>query len=185
MTHAETGVALEFEILLVDAGFERIVLPMKKNLERIGVDMSVRTVDAAQYRRRIDTFDFDMTVVRRGQSESPGNEQRDFWSSAAADAEGSRNYNGIRDPVIDELVELVIAAPDREALVTRTRALDRVLLWGHYMIPNFYMSSDRVLYWDRFGMPEVTPFRGVQFDTWWVDASKDARLKMKRGAGDS
>jgi microcin C transport system substrate-binding protein len=185
MTHSETGAALAFEILLVDAGFERIVLPMKKNLERIGVEVSVRTVDAAQYRRRIDTFDFDMIVNRRGQSESPGNEQRDFWSSAAADAEGSRNYNGIADPVVDELVELVIAAPDRKALVTRTRALDRVLLWGHYMIPNFYISSDRVLYWDRFGMPEITPFRGVQFDAWWVDAAKDARLKLKRGAGDS
>jgi microcin C transport system substrate-binding protein len=126
-----------------------------------------------------------MTVDRRGQSESPGNEQRDFWSSAAAHAEGSRNLNGIEEPVVDELIELVIAAPDREALVTRTRALDRVLLWGHYMIPNWYSSADPVLYWDRFGMPEVMPYRGVQFDTWWVDASKDARLKLKRGAGDS
>jgi microcin C transport system substrate-binding protein len=185
MTHGETGAVLEFEILLVGAGFERVVLPLKKNLERIGVRASVRTVDAAQYRRRIDTFDFDVIVDRRGQSESPGNEQRDFWSSASADAEGSRNYNGIEDPVIDELVELVIAAPDREALVTRTRALDRVLLWGHYMIPNWYISADRVLYWDRFGMPEVTPYRGVQFDTWWVDASKGVRLEKTRGKGGS
>jgi microcin C transport system substrate-binding protein len=184
MTHAETGAVLAFEILLADAGFERIVLPMKKNLERIGVHVSVRTVDIAQYRRRIDTFDFDMIVDRRGQTESPGNEQRDFWSSAAADAEGSRNLNGIEDPVVDELVELLIAAPDREALVTRTRALDRVLLWGHYMIPNWYVSADRVLYWDRFGMPEVQPYRGIQFDAWWIDAAKDARLKLKRGAGD-
>jgi microcin C transport system substrate-binding protein len=185
MTHQETGTALAFEILLQSPAFERVVLPMKKNLERIGVAVSVRTVDAAQYRRRIDTFDFDMIVDRRGQSESPGNEQRDFWSSAAAGAEGSRNLNGIADPVVDELIELLIAAPDREVLVTRTRALDRVLLWGHYMIPNWYMSADRVLYWDRFGMPEVTPHRGVQFDAWWVDAAKDARLKLKRGAGDS
>jgi microcin C transport system substrate-binding protein len=185
MTHAETGAVLEFEILLMQAGFERVVLPLKKNLERIGVKASVRTVDVAQYRRRIDSFDFDMIVAPRGQSESPGNEQRDFWSSASADVEGGRNYGGIKDPVIDELVERVIAAPDRKALVTRTRALDRVLLWGHYMIPNFYPSADRVLYWDRFGRPDVTPYRGVQFDTWWIDASKDARLKKKRGVGDS
>ncbi|HEY5656481.1 MAG TPA: extracellular solute-binding protein, partial [Myxococcota bacterium] len=185
MTQADAGEALAFEILLVQAAFERVVLPMAKNLERIGVQASVRTVDVAQYRRRIETFDFDVIVLPRGQSESPGNEQRDFWSSDAADAEGGRNYGGIQDPVIDELVELVIAAPDRQALVTRTRALDRVLLWGHYMIPNFHISADRVLYWDRFGRPEVTPYQGVQFDAWWIDPAKDARLKKTRSQGDS
>ena len=183
MTHEPSGTLLEFEILLYQPAFERIVLPFKKNLERIGVAVSVRTVDVSQYRRRIDTFDFDMIVGGHGQSESPGNEQRDFWGSASAKAEGGRNVNGIQDPVIDELVEGVIAAPNRQALVMRTRALDRVLQWGYYIIPHWHIAADRILYWDRFGRPEVPPPAGVEVDAWWIDAGKDAALGKHRGAG--
>ncbi|MCH2171329.1 extracellular solute-binding protein [Myxococcota bacterium] len=177
MTHDETGEVLAFEFLLVSPAFERVVLPFKKNLDRIGVDVSVRTVDTAQYRRRIDAFDFDMIVQSVGQSDSPGNEQRDYWTSEAAGREGSRNVFGIQDPVIDELVEMVIAAPDRQQLVDRVRALDRVLQWGYYLVPNWHINADRLVYWNRFGRPEITPKQGIVFDAWWIDPQKDAALK--------
>jgi microcin C transport system substrate-binding protein len=134
--HEKTGKPLEFEILLVSPLFERIVLPFAKNLEKLGVAVRVRTVDPSQYRRRIDTFDFDVIVGGAGQSLSPGNEQRSYWGSAAAGIEGGRNTIGIKDPVIDELIEKVIAASDRKALVASVKALDRVLQWGHWVIPH-------------------------------------------------
>jgi microcin C transport system substrate-binding protein len=176
------GRPLAFEILLPSAQYERIVLPYKSNLEKIGIAVGVRTVDTAQYRRRMDTFDYDMTISVFGQSESPGNEQREFWSSEAAKREGSRNVIGIQDPVVDALVEKVVAAPDRASLVTACRALDRVLQWGHYVVPNWHLAKQRIAYWNRFGMPEVVPRSGVQLDAWWWDAEKAAALDRK-GAG--
>ena len=151
LVEVATGAPMEFEMLLVNPDFERVVLPFGKNLERLGVRMTVRTVDPAQYTRRISDFDFDMIVGSFGITLSPGNEQRDYWGSAAADLPGSRNLAGARDPVVDELVELVIAAPDRKSLVDRSRALDRVLLWSHYVIPNWHLAAYRVAYWDVFG----------------------------------
>jgi microcin C transport system substrate-binding protein len=121
-----------------------------------------------------------MVVVRFAQSESPGNEQRGYWSSQYANEPGSPNIIGIANPVIDQLVEGIIAAPDRAALVARTRALDRVLQWGHWMIPHWYIASDRVLYWDKFGRPAITPKQGVQPDTWWVDPQKAATFEERR-----
>jgi microcin C transport system substrate-binding protein len=151
-----------------------------KNLERLGIGARVRTVDAAQYQHRIETFDFDMVVAVWGQSLSPGNEQRDFWSSEAAKTQGSRNLAGIHDPVVDQLVDLVVAAPDRASLVARTRALDRVLLWGHYVIPNWHIQAFRVAYWDRFDRPKISPKYSLGFDTWWVDARKEAALIQRK-----
>jgi microcin C transport system substrate-binding protein len=110
------------------------------------------------------------------ESLSPGNEQRDFWGSAAADQPGSRNTIGIRDPAVDALIDLVIAAPDRQSLVHRTRALDRVLLWGYYVIPHWHIPYFRVAYWNKFGRPAVAPKYALGFDTWWVDAQKEAAL---------
>jgi len=181
MTELATGEVLEFEVLLAQPGFERVVLPFAKNLERIGVTARVRTVDSSQYRRRADEFDFDVLVASFAQSSSPGNEQRDFWGSAAAERPGSRNLIGIRDPVVDELIELLVAAPDRESLVLRARALDRVLQWGHYLIPHWHIDADRLLYWDKFGQPEVTPKDGAQVDAWWLDPAK-ARGPAARAA---
>jgi microcin C transport system substrate-binding protein len=172
LVNAETGRPLTFEILLDDPSFERITLPFVKNLERLGVTARVRTVDSAQYEYRVKQFDFDMTVGLFSQSLSPGNEQVDFWASMSADTPGSRNLAGIRDPVVDRLIELVIAAPDRAALVARTRALDRVLLWGHYVIPHYHIPAFRVAYWDRFGRPAVSPKYEIGVDTWWVDPQK-------------
>lgn len=159
---------LEFEILLNDSVFERVCLPYVRNLERLGISARVRTVDATQYQNRVNDFDFDMTVNVFPQSLSPGNEQRDFWASEAAATPGSRNIAGVRDPVVDELVELVIGAPDRAGLITRARALDRVLLWGHYVVPHWHSRVFRVAYWDKFARPEVTPKYGLALDAWWA-----------------
>ena len=175
----KTGQPLTFEVLLVSPLFERIVLPFAKNLEKLGVEVSVRTVDPSQYRRRLDTFDFDVIVNGWGQSLSPGNEQRSFWGSAGADIEGGRNFTGIKDPVIDELIEKVIAAADRKSLVTSVRALDRVLQWGHWVIPHWHAKYDRIAYWDKFGRPAITPVQGNQFMAWWVDPVKEDALKSK------
>ena len=176
LVEESTGAAMEFEMLLVNPDFERVVLPFGKNLERLGVRMAVRTVDPAQYTRRVSDFDFDMVVGSFGITLSPGNEQRDFWSSAAADLPGSRNLAGARDPVVDELVELVISAPGRKALIDRSRALDRVLLWSHYVIPNWHLNAFRIASWDIFGRPETRPAYGLGFYSWWIDEAKAERV---------
>jgi len=175
----KTGKPLQFEVLLVSPLFERIVLPFAKNLEKLGIKVTVRTVDSSQYRRRLDIFDFEVIVGGFGQSLSPGNEQRSFWGSTAANQEGGRNTIGIQDPVIDELIEKVIAAPDRKGLITAVKALDRVLQWGHWLIPHWHATYDRIAYWDKFGRPKATPLRGNQFSAWWVDAEKEKALKGK------
>ena len=169
LVNTQTGRPLAFEILLDDPNWERIALPFVKNLERLGVSARVRTVDSAQYEYRMKQFDFDMTVGLFSQSLSPGNEQVDFWASTSATTPGSRNLAGVRDPAVDRLIELVISAPDRPALVARTRALDRVLLWGHYIIPHFHITAFRVAYWNRFGRPAVSPKYDLGFETWWIE----------------
>jgi microcin C transport system substrate-binding protein len=184
LVNAETGQPFSFEILLRSPAFERIALPFVRNLKRLGIEAKVRTVDSSQYINRVRAFDFDMIVYSWGQSDSPGNEQRDYWGSSSAESDGSRNVLGVKDPVIDELIELVISAPSREALVARTRALDRVLLWHHYVIPNWHIRIDRVLYWDKFARPEVTPKNGFQFDTWWLDPEKARGLRQSDQAAE-
>lgn len=178
-----SGKPLGFEILLTQSqgAFERVLGPFIANLKRIGIDARIRNVDLAQYQTRVDDFDFDMVVGGWGQSESPGNEQREFWTSARADQKGSRNTAGIKDPVIDELVELVVSAADRPSLVQRTRALDRALQWGFWVIPNWYLAVDRVVAWDRFGRPQVNSKTGFDWTTWWVDPAKDAALRARKG----
>ncbi|MBF0248878.1 MAG: ABC transporter substrate-binding protein, partial [Alphaproteobacteria bacterium] len=176
-----TGQTLAFEILLVSPAFERITLPYVKNLERLGVQARVRTIDSAQYIERVRTFDFDMLVTSWGQSLSPGNEQRNFWGSSSAVEPGGRNYAGIRDAVVDDLVEKVISAPDREALVNRVRALDRVLQWGHYVVPHWHIPYDRVIYWNKFSRPETVPMQGAQIGAWWYDETKAQALAKARG----
>ena len=177
--NSETGETLDFEVLLISPLFERIVLPFAQNLEKLGVKVAVRTVDTAQYVRRLDTYDFDVIVSSFGQSLSPGNEQRSYWGSQVADMEGGRNYMGISDPVIDDLIEKVIAAPDRAALVTATRALDRVLQWGQWLVPHWHIKYDRIAFWNKFGRPDITPVQGNQFMAWWVDTDKEMALKNK------
>jgi microcin C transport system substrate-binding protein len=151
------GQPFEFELLLAQKGFERISGPFERNLAKLGILMHYRTVDVALYQRRLDTFDFDMTVHSFGQSQSPGNEQMNMWHSSAADREGSNNVIGIKDPVVDALVEKVVYAHDRKALVTATHALDRVLLNGEYLVPNWFVPTHRIAYWDKFGFPTKLP----------------------------
>ena len=174
----KAGNKLAFELLLDDAAFERLALPYKQNLERIGVDTTVRTVDTSQYRRRTDSFDFDMVIDLWAQSLSPGNEQREFWGSNAADRPGSRNSMGLKDPAVDQLVDLVIAADTREDLVLRARCLDRVLQWIEFVIPQFRSEKELVAYWNRFARPQKTAkYEPISFDTWWVDEAKDKALQ--------
>ena len=170
---------LKFTILLVSPEFERIALPYARNLKKIGIEAKVRTVDSAQYERRLETFSFDMAVISRGQSLSPGNEQRDFWSSSSANIKGSRNYTGISNHVVDFLIKKIIAAKDRKSLVTATRALDRVLLFGHYVVPHWYLQYFRIAYWDKFGKPKKNPKYDLALDTWWFDNDKDKLLESK------
>ena len=179
LVNVKNGIDLKFEILLSSPISERIILPFVKNLERLGIKASVRTIDTSQYRRRMDTHDFDMIIGVFGQSMSPGNEQRSFWGTKAADLEGGRNLIGIKDPVIDALIEKIIAASSREDLIIAVKAMDRVLQWNYWLIPQFHANFDRIAYWNKFGRPKVTPSQGNQFISWWVDAKKEEFLKSK------
>ncbi|MFP4097284.1 MAG: extracellular solute-binding protein [Alphaproteobacteria bacterium] len=159
---------LQFEILYHSPVFEKWVLPFIKNLERMGVKANFRVVDTAQFQRRVNIFDYDMLIGSFGQSSSPGNEQREFWGSGKADLEGSRNLIGIKDPVVDELVSGIIHTTSREDLVTRTRALDRVLLWGHYVIPMWHYPKWRIAYWDHIKRPKtLATMSPLITQSWW------------------
>ena len=179
----DKGETLKAEFLLVQPDFERIVLPYIDNLKKIGVDASARMVDTSQYKRRTDDFDFDIVIDNFGQSHSPGNEQRDNWGSEAAKRPGSQNSIGIQSPAIDALIERVIAATNREDLVAATRALDRALLWGNYVVPQWYYPFDRIATWDIFGRPQKLPSQSPAsvLQTWWIDPAKEAALKAATG----
>jgi microcin C transport system substrate-binding protein len=181
LTHGETGRPFEFEFLVFQPSTERIAVPFKNNLSRMGIEMEIRAVDSSQYVNRLDNYDFDMTSIVWGQSLSPGNEQRDFWSTEAANRPGTRNLAGIQDPVIDALIDKVIGAPDRQGLIYACRAIDRVLLWGYYCIPNWHIRTYRIAYWNMFGRPQIKPRYALGFsDTWWVDAEKERALGRRR-----
>ena len=166
--HERTGIELKFEILLVSPAFERWVAPFVQSLKKIGVVANIRLVDPAQYQNRMNEFDYDMAVLSIGQSDSPGNEQRDFWSSEKATAQGSRNYMGVSDPVVDELIERIIAVKSREELVAATRALDRVLLHKYIVIPQWHYNKWRIAYWNHLARPEqLSPITPAITETWW------------------
>lgn len=177
------GEVFAFELMNAQPELERIIMPFRQNLARLGIDMRIRTVDVTQYIERERRFDFDMIIDRKPQSLSPGNEQRGFWTSAYADQPGSQNVLGLKSPVVDALVEQIIAAPNREQLVYRTRALDRVLLAGHYVIPQYHIGSDRLAFWDFFERPRVKPKYSTGFDTWWINPQKQARIRALQAKG--
>ncbi len=159
-----------FELLFLEPSMARIILPFKKNLEQLGITLTPRIVDISQYINRLREFDFDMVPVVFPQSNSPGNEQRDFWGSQAAKIPASRNIIGIQSPAIDQLIETVISADTRETLIIATRALDRALLWGYYIVPHWYLPESRVAYWHQLKHPENTPpLYQLDLNTWWVD----------------
>ena len=164
------GKPVSLEFLLAQTDFERVLLPYKRNLADLGIELVIRRVDVSQYINRLRSRDFDMIVGGSGQPSSPGNEQREYWHSSSADNPGSRNFIGLKDPAVDSLVEGLINADSRQSLVAHTRALDRVLLAGHYVIPNWHIKTWRVAYWDRLQHPEVTPLYDVGLMTWWAKA---------------
>lgn len=184
MTNDKTGQPFEFEILSNSDAMETTVNSYTNTLRKIGVTARMRVVDPAQYVNRINDYDFDMIVAGLAQSESPGNEQREFWSSKAADTPGFRNYAGIKSPVVDALVERVVFATDREDLVAATNALDRVLLWNFYTIPQFTRDVDWYAYWNKFGIPDNQPtYIGPDIESWWIDAEKEKALAAKYKSG--
>ena len=172
------GEAFEIEFLLVSPLFERVVLPYVNQLKLLGIQSTVRTIDSAQYERRVQAFEYDCIVGSWGQSLSPGNEQRNFWGSEAADRQGSRNFIGIKNPAVDKLIDKIIFAKDREELVAACRALDRVLLWNHYVVPMWNIPYERIAHWNRFGRPEKLPDHSVGFPSiWWWDEARAAKVK--------
>jgi microcin C transport system substrate-binding protein len=178
--NSRTGEVLSVEILNLTSdpsGAERVINFYKPSLARLGIDVTMRSVDDIQYENRLRTFDFDIMVAAWPQALSPGNEQRDLWSSQAADTPGSRNYVGIKNPAVDALIERVIFAKSRGELVAATRALDRVLLSNHYVVPQFTHDKLCAARWDRFGRPDPLPeYGGAAFPTvWWWDAERAAK----------
>jgi microcin C transport system substrate-binding protein len=178
LVDTKTGTQLALELLGEDPSFERVMLFFKPSLERLGIAVSVRTIDPTQYENRLRSWDFDVVVSSWPESLSPGNEQREYWGSQAADMAGSRNIIGIKNPAIDKLIERVIFTKDRDDLVAATKALDRVLLWNHYVVPQWNYPKLRTARWDRFGRPSELPKYGLSgFPTiWWYDAEKAARI---------
>ena len=175
--NAQSGAPFTFTIMDESPAFDRWVQPFLRNLEKLGIEANFQIVDPSLYQSRLDAFDFDMTIDVIGQSLSPGNEQREYWSSKRADVKGSRNRMGLKNPVVDALVEQLVQAKDRADLVQHVRALDRVLLWGHYVIPQWYAGSFRIAYWDKLGKPAVQPPYGLTvLDAWWVDPAKAAKI---------
>ena len=170
------GDVFRFEIMLAQPTFERVVNPYVKALKKLGIEATVRHVEVSQYINRVRSFNFDVIVGGVGQSLSPGNEQIEFWHSSRVDQPGSRNRSGIANPVVDALIAQVVAAPNRQELIYRTRALDRVLLSQHYVIPQWHLSSHRIAYWDKFSRPDVSPKYDPGYQhglwTWWVDNNK-------------
>ncbi|PKR56490.1 hypothetical protein COO92_20625 [Thalassospira lohafexi] len=176
LINSKTGQPFRFELIIRQPGLEKIALVLKARLRQLGVTLDIRLIDTGQWINRIQAYDFDMTTFWWQQSLSPGNEQQIFWSSSAANQPGTRNFAGISDPVIDELIGLVIDADNRETLVQRVRALDRVLQWGFYVIPQYYLGGDRMAYWDVFGRPDTVPLKGTSVMTWWIDPEKSRKL---------
>ena len=161
----------EFEILLVSPSFERVMAGYVNNLKKLGINASYRTIDPALYIDRLNRFDFDMTVHVFGQSQSPGNEQRDYWHSSSASRPGSRNLIGLKDSIVDQLVDKVIYAQTQEQLTAACKALDRVLWYGYYVVPNWYVARHRISYWNKFNRPETLPlyYNPTQaLMTWWA-----------------
>lgn len=179
LVHGESGKPFAFEVLLYSDLLVPHTQALKRGVERLGGSVELRVVDAAQYQNRLQSYDFDMVVSGWPQSLSPGNEQREFFGSDAAEREGGRNLAGVRDPAVDILIEDLIASPDRETLIARTKALDRVLLWSFYAIPMFHSKTDRFAFWNRFGYPENPPMMGTNPNIWWIDPELDAALQRK------
>ena len=166
------GKEFKFEFLIVSPSDEKIALAYQSNLKKLGITMDVRTVDSSQYQERLLSYDFDMIKRYWGVSLSPGNEQQFYWGSEVGQKDGSRNYPGINNPAVDALIEKLISAKNREELTTAIHALDRILLWGHYVVPLYHSNKDRIAYWDFFEYPDKIPLYGIVIESWWINKDK-------------
>ena len=183
LTNVKSGEVMSAEVLLDNPTFERVALLWKPGLERLGIAVTIRSVDTSQFQKRQDSRDFDLIMYGQGESQSPGNEQKGFWSSQAADVPGSDNIVGIKDPAVDALIDRVIFAKSRDELVAATKALDRVLLAGAYVVPHWYLDADRLLYWNRFGRPATLPSQSASGgfpQAWWWDAALAAKTGLPK-----
>ena len=182
LVNAKTGEPYAVEFLAEDPSFERVFLFYKPSLDRLGITVSVRTVDDVQYENRLRNWDYDIITFTWPESLSPGNEQRGFWGSQAADQPGSANYIGIKNPAVDAMIDQVVFAKSRADLVAATHALDRVLLWNHYVVPQWSYGKLRTARWDRFSHPDPLPKYGASaFPTvWWWDAAKAAKTGSRQ-----
>jgi len=181
LVNTKTGEPFTVEFLMTGSDSVRFVEPYRPNLERLGIGVTLRVVDDAQYENRLRNWDYDIITNVWAQSLSPGNEQRNYWGSKAADLPGSRNMAGIKNPAVDALIERVIFAKSRNELVAATKALDRVLLWNHYVVPQWTYGKVRVARWDRFGRPDVLPKYGFSGfpAVWWWDEERAARIRKR------
>lgn len=177
LVHAKTGEPFTIEFLIASPSFDRVILFYGEDLKRLGIQFTVRQVDASQYQNRVRSRDFDAIVSGWGQSLSPGNEQYEYFGSASADRQGSSNYAGIKNEAVDALIKRVVFAKDREELIAATRAMDRVLMWNHYVVPMWTISVSRIARWDRFGKPDKLPEYSIGFpDIWWFDKDRAAKV---------
>jgi microcin C transport system substrate-binding protein len=173
----KNGNEFSFEFLIVSPSVEKIALAFQKTLEVLGITMSVRTVDSSQYQARMLNYDFDMIKASWNVSLSPGNEQQFYWGSEVGKKDGSKNYAGVNSPVVDHLIEKLIGAKTREELTTIIHALDRVLLWGHYVIPLYHSNTDRIAYWNFLEYPDTIPLYGIVIESWWSNPDKASKLQ--------
>jgi len=177
LVNAKTGEPFTIEFLIASPSFDRIILFYGEDLKRLGIQFTVRQVDVSQYQNRVRSRDFDAIVSGWGQSLSPGNEQYEYFGSESADRDGSSNYAGIKNPAVDTLIKRVVFAKDRGELLAATRALDRVLMWNHYVVPMWSINVSRIARWDRFGKPDKLPEYNIGFpDIWWFDKDRAAKV---------
>jgi microcin C transport system substrate-binding protein len=177
LVNGKTGEPFTIEFLIVSPSFERIILFYTEDLKRLGIQFTIRQVDVSQYQNRVRSRDFDAIVSGWGQSLSPGNEQYEYFGSSSADRQGSSNYAGIKNEAVDALINKVVFAKDRAELLAATRALDRVLMWNHYVVPMWRIDVSRIARWDRFGKPNELPKYDMGFpDIWWFDKERAAKV---------
>ena len=177
LVNAKSGEPFTIEFLIASPSFDRIILFYAEDLKRLGIQFTIRQVDVSQYQNRVRSRDFDAIVGGWGQSLSPGNEQYEYFGSEAADRQGSNNYAGIKNETVNALINKVVFAKDRVELIAATRALDRVLMWNHYVVPMWSINVSRIARWDRFGKPDKLPEYGLGFpDIWWFDKERAAKV---------
>ncbi|MEE2746400.1 MAG: extracellular solute-binding protein [Pseudomonadota bacterium] len=184
LLNEKTRTPFAFNILLISPAFKRIVMPFARNLKLLGIQANIEVANASDYLKLTHNLDFDMIISTFTQSLSPGTEQRDYWGSSSAKNRGTLNLAGIQNPIVDHIINLILQSKNRRELIIRTRALDRVLLWGNYVIPQWHINYFRIALWDKFGYPKPLPKYGLAFDSWWVDKDKEYKLRTRNISND-